>query len=181
MVKGGKAAGKAAEGIIAKLARPLLRVARRDAGRVAGRDVERAATRRIPQGFTERQFRRFARGARRLRREAGLPEGDLVVQGSRLRGAAHNASDIDVALRVNDKEFFDLAERSLARTHPGTRLRATMRKRINEKGQLSSFDLGTDFQRLRRQLLDSESPYPVQFSVLRKGGTLDTPPFLPLD
>jgi hypothetical protein len=141
----------------------------------------RGGGRARPQGFTERQSSRFARGARRLRREAGLPDGDLVIHGSRVRGTARNDSDIDVALRVGDREFFDLAERCLERTHPGTRLRETMLHRINHNGQLSSFDLGTDFQRLRRQLLDSESPFPVQFSVLRRGGRLDTGPFTPLD
>ncbi len=144
------------------------------------RPKRRAGGRLIPQGFTERQSTRFARGARRLVREGRLPDGDLVIHGSRVRRTARNASDIDVALRVGDREFFDLAERCLARTHPGTRLRETMLHRINHNGQLSSFDLGQDFQRLRRQLLDSESPVPVQFSVLRRGGRLDTGPFSPL-
>ncbi len=160
------------------------------AGIRAARSPVRAAVRTIPQGFTERQFARFARGARRLCRQANLPEGELVVQGSRVRGAARttprpdlglDVSDIDVALRVDDATFFDLAERVLARARPGTRLRETMLDRIRRNGQLSSFDLGQEFQSLRRQLLDAESPVPVQFSVLRRGGRLDTGTFLPLE
>ncbi|MEV6304807.1 nucleotidyltransferase domain-containing protein [Actinoplanes sp. NPDC051861] len=135
---------------------------------------------RIPMGFTERQFARFARGARQLQRHAGLPDGHLVVQGSRVRGTARPSSDIDVALRVDDRTFFELSEKALARARPGTRLRESMLRRINGNGQLSSFDLGPEFQRLRHDLLDPESPHPVQFSVIRVGGKLDTGPFRPL-
>jgi hypothetical protein len=75
-----------------------------------------------------------------------------------------------------------LAEKALSRTHPETRLRQTILKRIRENGQLSSFDLGPEFQKLRRGLLDAESPIEkLQFSVLKKGGKLDTGPFLPLE
>ena len=139
----------------------------------------------LPLGFTKRQFKRFAKSARRLRKEAKLPDGELVVQGSRVSGTARvsgrNLSDIDVALRVDEATFFDLAEKVLTRARSGTRLRETMLKRIRENGQLSSFDLGQEFQTLRRKLLDSETSLRVQFSVLKKGGKLDTGPFLPLE
>ena len=82
---------------------------------------------------------------------------------------------------MDDRTFFDLAERSLARAHPGSRLRRTMLRRINENGQLSSFDLGTQFTHLRRRLMDAEVPFPVQFSVLRRGGPFDNGPYIPLD
>lgn len=141
----------------------------------------RAARTVVPQGFTVRQFRRFARGVRRLHRQARLPQGELVLHGSRVRGTARAASDIDVALLVDERTFFDLAEQSLSRARPGTRLRETMLRRIRRNGQLSSFDLGTEFQGLRRELVDTHSPVAVQFSVLKRGGRLDTGPFLPLD
>lgn len=185
MARGGRAARRAATragaGIVHDLAQPLLREAD-DVVRRAMRGTSWGGRgRAIPQGFTQRQISDFAQGARRLRRRAGLPDGDLVIHGSRVRGAARATSDIDVALRVSDREFFDLAERSLARAHPGTRLRESMLRRINRNGQLSSFDLGPEFQRLRRELLDSQSPVRVQFSVLRRGGRLDTGPFTALD
>lgn len=85
-----------------------------------------------------------------------------------------------MALRVNDKTFFNLAEKSLSRAPLGTRLRASMLRRINVNGQLSSFDLGTDFQTLRRQMLDPESPFKVQFSVIKTGGKFDNGPFIHL-
>jgi len=147
----------------------------------SGLRAARTAVQNIPQGFTERQFERFSRGARRLRKQANLPDGELVTHGSRVSGTARTGSDIDVALRVDDATFFDLAERVLARARPGTHLRETMLDRIRRNGQLSSFDLGPEFQSLRRELLDSESPVSVQFSVLRKGGRLDTGPFIPLE
>lgn len=139
-----------------------------------------AAIRSIPQGFTERQFWRFARGVRRLRKLANLPDGELVIHGSRVIGTARTTSDIDIALRVDDTTFFELAERVLGRARRGTRLRAAILDRIRRNGQLSSFDLGVEFQSLRRKLVDAESPVPVQFSVLKIGGRLDTGPFLSL-
>jgi hypothetical protein len=173
-----KSAGRLEAGLFKPALKWLVKnVERGSARRVAG-DLHLG--RRVPQGFTERGFRRFARGARQLCRRSGLPEGELLAHGSRVRGTARAASDIDVALRVDDKTFFDLAENALSRAHPGTKLRASMLKRINGNGQLSSFDLGPEFQRMRRELMDSESPFKVQFSVLRRGGKLDNGPWLPL-
>ncbi|WP_328470037.1 nucleotidyltransferase domain-containing protein [Actinoplanes sp. NBC_00393] len=187
MAKGAKPVSAAA-GVIARLAAkqfgaPAAEITAKGAAAGAGRSAARqgaSVVSGIPKGFTERQFARFARGARQLQRHAGLPDGELVVHGSRVRGTAHPKSDIDVALRVNDRTFFELSEKALARARPGTKLRNSMLRRINGNGQLSSFDLGPEFQRLRHDLLDPESPHPVQFSVLRKGGKLDTGPFRPL-
>lgn len=171
-------AGRAEAGLFRPALKWLLKDVERGSARKAAGNLH--LDRRIPQGFTERGFKRFARGARQLRARSGLPEGELVAHGSRVRGTARAASDIDVALRVDDKTFFDLAEKSLSRAHPGTKLRASMLKRINGNGQLSSFDLGPEFQRMRRELMDSESPFKVQFSVLRQGGKLDNGPWLSL-
>ncbi|GAA4602551.1 putative nucleotidyltransferase [Actinoplanes octamycinicus] len=182
MVKGGRATGEAI-GIIARLAAKQFG---KEATEVIARDlvqgaVEAAAknVRQVPQGLTDRQFNKLARGARQLRRQAGLPDGDLVVQGSRARGTARAGSDLDVALRVDEQTFFDLSEQMLSRARLGTKLRERMLRRIRKNGQLSSFDLGHDFQNLRHTLLDPESPYDVQFSVLQIGGKLDTGPFIP--
>ncbi|WP_033339737.1 nucleotidyltransferase domain-containing protein [Catenuloplanes japonicus] len=135
----------------------------------------------MPQGLTDRQWQRFSRGARQLQRDARLPPGDLGVHGSRARGTARSDSDIDVALRVDDRTFHDLAQRALARAPEGTRLRRTMLRRIRNNGQLSSFDLGTEFTNRRQALLDSHVSVPVQFSVLRRGGPFDNGPYIPLD
>jgi hypothetical protein len=169
------------EGIIVKVVKDLFREVPKDVGTAGAEDLARHEAPKIAQGFTERQFKRFALKARQLVKEARLPEGDLVVQGSRAKSLAKNASDIDVALRVDDRTFFDMAEKVLARARPETRLRASMLRRINVNGQLASFDLGTDFTRLRRAMLDPESPYKVQFSVIRKGGKFDNGPFIPLN
>jgi hypothetical protein len=134
----------------------------------------------FPLGFTTRQFDRFMRGARQLVQRAQLPKGELVAHGSRITGTARNVSDIDIALRVDEKTFVDAAEKALSRARLGTRLRESMLRRIRQNGQLSSFDLGQEFQALRRELLDANSPVPVQFSILKIGGKLDTGPFLPL-
>ncbi|WP_156050966.1 nucleotidyltransferase domain-containing protein [Allokutzneria albata] len=101
-------------------------------------------------------------------------------QGSRVRGEAKGSSDIDIALRVDDKTFFELAEIALARAGPGSKLRKSMLARIRRNGQLGSFELGPEFIALRKEFCDSEAPFAVQFSVPRVGGRLDTPPFRPL-
>lgn len=141
------------------------------------------------QGFTEKGFKKFVRSMRQLVRDTNLPDGELVLQGSRLRGTARETtyvdadgilreiSDVDVALVVDEKTFFNLAEKALSRAHRGTRLERTIKRRI-ANGQLSAFDLGSEFEVSLRQTARLNSPYPVQFSVLKRGGKLHTPPFL---
>jgi hypothetical protein len=53
-----------------------------------------------------------------------------------------------------------------------------MMRRINENGQLSSFDLGTDFTLARQEKLDYNVNFPVQFSVIKKGGKFDNGSFI---
>ncbi|GAA4023505.1 hypothetical protein GCM10022247_54840 [Allokutzneria multivorans] len=130
-----------------------------------------------PQGFTSRRFKEFARRTRQLVKHFSLPDGELVIQGSRVKRTARTDSDIDIALRVNDEKFFETAERVLDRTRPGTKLRQRRLDRIRHNGQISSFDLGPEFIELRQKLLESEFPHKIQFSVLRIGGRLDTPPY----
>jgi predicted nucleotidyltransferase len=129
------------------------------------------------QGFSPRRAEKVARATRQLVRDAELPQGELVFQGSRIRGTARPDSDLDIALVVDDKKFFDLAEKALSRAHLGTRLRKSMMRRIMENGQLSAFDLGSDFQVMLRERLQTLSPYKIQFSVLKQGGKLHTGPF----
>ncbi len=104
-----------------------------------------------------------------------------MLQGSRVSHKAKlNESDIDIALRVDNATFFDLAEESLANAPLGTKLRAKKLRRIRT-GQLSTFDLGTEFRELREELVDSRVPFAVQFSVLRMGSKLDTAPQYPIN
>lgn len=56
-----------------------------------------------------------------------------------------------------------------------------MLRRIRDNGQLSSFDLGTDFTRRRQELVDVHVPVKVQFSVLRRDGPFDNGPYISLD
>ena len=50
-------------------------------GRWGLRLLEKKGNVSIPQGFSDSQFKKFARGVRQFRRLAGLPKGDLVIQG----------------------------------------------------------------------------------------------------
>lgn len=164
-----------------------------------GCSIPKPATSDSLVGITPRQFQQLARSARRLVTEADLPKGDLVVQGSRVAGKPRetaravfnketgriehlDVSDIDIALVVEPKVFFGVAETALARARPNTRLRASMLRRIQENGQLSSFDLGSEFQQLRLHLLaPSIEHLPIQFSVIKKGGKFDNGMQVPLN
>src|SRR4051812_3830809 len=95
--------GRASAGLFRPALRWFVKDIERSGVKKAVHDLQLG--RRIPQGFTERGFKRFARAARQLRTRAGLPKGELAVHGSRIRGAARATSDIDVALRVDDKTF----------------------------------------------------------------------------
>ncbi|WP_086824195.1 hypothetical protein [Allokutzneria sp. NRRL B-24872] len=80
-----------------------------------------------------------------------------------------------------EEHFFELAEKCLARARPGTELRKRTLSRIRGNGQLSSFDLGVEFTANRIELVDERVSFSVQFSVLRIGGKLDTPPYCSLN
>jgi uncharacterized Zn-binding protein involved in type VI secretion/predicted nucleotidyltransferase len=133
----------------------------------------------IPQGFSKQQFAKFKRSVRQVAKEAGLPEGELVVQGSRAKGTAKSGSDIDIALRVEEGKFFDFAQQRIGSVRPGTKLHKTLLKAAR-KGKLSKFDISPEFNQILGRGLESKSPYQIDFSIIKKGSTYDTGPFIPI-
>jgi predicted nucleotidyltransferase len=137
----------------------------------------------IPQGFSTRSWAKFKKAARQTAREAGLPEGELVAHGSRVKGtakvSAEYVSDIDVALRVDDETFFNFAQNRISSVHAGTELQKTL-LRAARKGKLSAFDIGPQFNEILYRRLAPHSPFDIDFSMIRKGSKLDTGPFIRL-
>lgn len=88
------------------------------------------ATNRIPQGFTEKSFAKFVESVKRLAREAKLPKGELAVQGSRVTGTADHTSDIDIILRVDQRTFYEFAQRRIAEAYPGSKLQKTLESEL---------------------------------------------------
>jgi hypothetical protein len=83
--------------------------------------------RKVPQGFTENEFIDFANATQQLANIAGLPEGQLAIQGSRVNGTARplsdpNPSDIDIILRVDNEIFDSFAESRINSVQNSTRL-----------------------------------------------------------
>jgi hypothetical protein len=139
---------------------------------------------KIAQGFTKAEFAKFSEAARRLAQEAGLPKGQLAVQGSRAKGTARpltdkKPSDIDIILRVDEKTFNEFAQARINSVRPGTKLQKTLIKAA-EKGQLSRFDISKDFNKQMFEILAPKSKFDIDFSIVKEGSKVDTPPFIDL-
>lgn len=135
----------------------------------------------IPQGFSKIEFQKFAKSVRQLAKAAGLPEGELVIQGSRVKGTARisgrNLSDVDIALRVDEKAFFDFAQARLDSVPKDSKLYKTILKAAR-KGKLSRFDISKEFNQLLEKILKPNSPYKIDFSIIKVGSEYDTGPFM---
>lgn len=113
-----------------------------------GIDIERIANNssglRIPQGMTEEEFRDFSANIIRFVQDNNLPEGELLIHGSRAKGTASETSDIDIMLRVDQNTFDIWAEQRLSTIWEGTKLYKSIVK-ARKKQKLSKFDISKDF------------------------------------
>ena len=112
-VVGGRGAGKAAEGIIAKAVKDLFRVAEKDAGKAAARDAERAAAKdaaRTAGRDAERQATRDAE--RRAEREAAAR-----AEARRTCGDPVDVATGEVVVSHVDTELAGVLPLVLTRTH----------------------------------------------------------------
>lgn len=99
---------------------------------------------RIPQGFSKDEYETFSKNVREFTKKNNLPEGKIVVHGSRANGTANDASDIDIILRVDQATFDEFVEKRLSTIPEGTRLYKTIIKAAM-KQKLSIFDISRDF------------------------------------
>jgi len=70
---------------------------------------------KVPQGLTQAQFDKVSS---MIRGKVGHISDDIVVQGSRAKGTAKTASDIDIAIRVPSEKFDELIQSSFSKVKP---------------------------------------------------------------
>jgi RHS repeat-associated protein len=127
----------------------------------------------IPQGLSKS---RFSEMSKIIREGAGKFGDDIVIQGSRAKGSATATSDIDVAIRVTKKQFDKLIKNRFGAPNPGSAKEKTMLHAI-KTGKIQRGELG--LSNLGKQV-EIRIGMKVDLSVIRKGGSFDTGPFISL-
>lgn len=132
---------------------------------------------RLPQGLSRAQFVEGSNLIRIRAAELGLGD-DIFVHGSRAAGTATARSDIDIGIRVSEAEFeaFLNTQSRLASPNPGSSLARTranaVEKGIIQTGEARLKPTANELQRIFGMDVD--------LSVIRKGGTFDRGPYIPL-
>ena len=127
----------------------------------------------VPQGVTPEQFKAVSDRVRQATAKYG---DDVSVQGSRARGTARPDSDLDIAIRVDEKRFQQILEESFGKPNPGSAKERTM-LHAGRTGKIQRGELG--LSALGRQI-EQLTGIQVDISVVRIGGPFDSPPFIPL-
>jgi predicted nucleotidyltransferase len=111
-----------------------------------------------------------------LRSQVGHLGDDIVVHGSRARGTAAAASDLDVAIRIPLEQFATLLEGRFGTPNPGSAKFRT-KQHAMATGKIQAGEAG--LRRVRRQL-QRQLGLDVDLSVIRQGGPFDQGPFIPM-
>jgi hypothetical protein len=136
----------------------------------------------IPQGMSRQQFSDFSDALRSVVKEEKLPQGNILVHGSRSKGTAiEGQSDIDVLLVVSDKEFGAFAAKRLAEASGGNRKKILQtvknQQRIRARGVSQTFET-----KLWEQVFPTlpKNVTKVQFSIVTEGSKFNQGPYIPL-
>jgi hypothetical protein len=137
----------------------------------------------IPQGLTKKQFAEFSNSLQSVIKAENLPQGKVVVHGSRAKGTAvEGKSDIDVLLVVSDEEFGAFAAKRLAEASGGNRKKILQtvknQQRIRARGISQTFETN-----LWDQVVPTlpKNVTKVQFSIVTEGSKFNQGPFIPLN
>ena len=137
--------------------------------------------RTIPQGFTQKEFDIFSEDVIRFAQNNNLPNGKLMIHGSRAKGTATPTSDIDIILRVDQSTFDAFAAQRLSTIPEGTRLYKTIMKAVG-KQKLSVFDISKDFgKNLHNDLIPLSPIKNIDFSIIVEGSPFDKGPFIDIN
>ncbi|WP_162921810.1 nucleotidyltransferase domain-containing protein, partial [Listeria costaricensis] len=128
---------------------------------------------KIPQGLTRKQFKKMSK---LLKERLGHISDDIFVQGSRAGGTAKATSDIDVGVRVNQKQFDELIKKSFGTPNPGSAKEKTMLHAI-ETGKIQA---GEAKLRGLRKELENLLGIDADISIILEGGKFDNPPYIPI-
>ncbi|GAA1440453.1 nucleotidyltransferase domain-containing protein [Nocardiopsis tropica] len=124
-----------------------------------------------PQGISQEDF---DEGTALILDSVGDISNDIVVQGSRAAGTARPDSDIDLAVRVNEEDFYRIIEERFNQPNPGSAKERTMLHAM-KTGKIQSGEAG--FKPLRIQL-EKVFKMKVDISFILKRGPFDNPPFI---
>jgi len=138
--------------------------------------------------MTEEQFQQVSDRLReRLKQEAGRT-GDLgeeiFVHGSRGRGTAASAADLDIGIRVSAERFDQLIQDRLTRVRQGGDKWETLQEAVRQ-GRLHAGEAGIsgirkEIQRLINEEMNLGFAKGVQVTVICEAGPFDQGPFIPL-
>ena len=135
----------------------------------------------IPQGFTKKEFDKFIEDVIRFSQNNDLPDGKLMIHGSRAKGTATSTSDIDIILRVDKNTFDAFAAQRLSTIPEGTRLYKTIMKAV-KKQKLSVFDISKDFgKNLHNDLIPLSPIKSIDFSIIVEDSPFDKGPFIDIN
>lgn len=128
----------------------------------------------LPQGITQESY---TKASELIRNNVGDISDDIMVQGSRAAGTAKATSDIDIAIRVSDDSFNELINKYFKSPNSGSAKERTMLHAI-ETGKIQAGEAG--LRGLRKQL-EGIFNMEVDISIIKKGGSFDNPPYIPLE
>ncbi len=129
---------------------------------------------KVPQGLSENEFSEISEVLNKA-----APEGtnSIVVQGSRANGTAAIDADLDIAIKVNSKEFDKQIAKAFGNPKPNTAKWRTLQHAI-ETGKIQAGE--ARLSGLGRQLSESLGGMKVQISIIRIGGKFDNGVQLPV-
>ena len=133
---------------------------------------------KIPQGFSEKEFEDFSEAAKKLVEKQKLPNGELLIQGSRANGTARIDSDIDVMYRVNEETYNEFTTNRIESVHAGS---ALQKKLIKEaaKGKFGRYQISETFNKDYYDILVPNSPIKdIDFSIIKKDSPFDKGPLI---
>ena len=103
-------------------------------------------------------------------------DGEVLIHGSRGSGVARLESDIDIAILVDDAEFSRLMDEAFDTPNAGSARERTM-DHAETVGKIDSGEAGL---RAVHRRLNELLGYPVDISIIRRGGPFDQGPYLPI-
>ncbi len=144
------------------------------AGAVKSKLASKVVASKLPQGISADAF---ATMSQTIRQQVGHLSDDIAVHGSRASGTAKATSDIDIAIRVSPEKFNQLIVKSFGSPNAGSAKMRTMKHAI-DTGKIQAGEAG---MRGLRKTLSKQLDMPVDISVIRKGGSFDKGPYIPIN
>ena len=116
----------------------------------------------------------FQKQVVKKKKKQNLPDGELMIHGSRASQTKCLDLDIDVILRVDENLFDEFANNRINSIYPGSLTQKTVIKAAN-KGELSKFDISKTFNKDFHSILKINSPIEdIDFSITKRDTPFDS-------